>query len=116
MDAWPDFPGLKVGKVNIFVLSDYLMTLIMNRDIVRSTIIPAMPLTVTVFSIAVFVGFFFTQSGFVKNNSFEERLQISPGFVPHNFICGLNNRIQGPAGTSSLFNINNTTKRLEVGG
>jgi hypothetical protein len=55
VDAWPDFPGLKVGKVNIFVLSDYLMTLIMNRDIVRSTIIPAMPLTVTVFSIAVFV-------------------------------------------------------------
>jgi hypothetical protein len=40
VDAWPYFPGLKVRKNILFLLFDYLVALILNRDIVRSMVIP----------------------------------------------------------------------------
>jgi len=39
-DAWLYFPGLKVGKIYLFFLFDYLVALIINRNVVRSSIIP----------------------------------------------------------------------------
>jgi hypothetical protein len=41
VDAWPYFPGLKVGhNLPLFFLLDYSVPLVINRYIFRSTIIP----------------------------------------------------------------------------
>ncbi len=40
MDAWPYFPGIKVGNnVSLFFFSDFWVALIVNRNIVRNTTI-----------------------------------------------------------------------------
>ncbi len=86
-------------NLSLFFLFDYLVAYIINRDIVRSTIIPELSgwlqlfsrLILSIlysdlldFSIAVF--FLLSQGSF--NKPFVELLKIRPVFVLYNFVCG----------------------------
>ncbi len=77
------FPRLK-GRKNssLFFLFDNLVTLILNRYVLRSTIIPGPCSWLKFFHLAVFV---FLSQGLCSR---VEPLQIRPVFVPRNFVCG----------------------------
>ncbi len=88
-----DFPGLKVGKMYFYSpFFYYLMAVIINQCIqygIRLFLIQ------TIDWANFFSWLFCLLSKGLLDNSFVERLQIRPGFVLHNFVCGYtNNQIQ----------------------
>jgi hypothetical protein len=73
------FPRLR-GRKNVYLCSlstIYLMALIVNRDIVRSTIVSELDWSC----------FFLPQLGFIKKLICRTTAD-RPGFVPYNCVCG----------------------------
>jgi hypothetical protein len=101
------FPGIKVGKMYLFLffLFECLVVLVINRDIVRSTITPeldavnwnsfswgfCLPTNWVRVHLGVFV---YPVSKSSLNFSIAERLQVRPSFVPYNFVCGFTSNLK----------------------
>jgi hypothetical protein len=88
MDAWPYFPGIKVGKIYLYssFLTDWWRWLL--RDTLRSMIIPELCDWMELFPLAIF----FTQLGFIQK-LICRTTEIRPEFCTSQLRLWINNQI-----------------------